>query len=234
MTDQGCELPCASRRCSCPWVGRSRRSRAPSSGRPLDHDSTTPSAPRPARSGNRRSKGVKEIETVAEWLKNASTITLVCCLEAGCALGGRPPPPSPNTVNPVNHNGCSLSQQEHALARFAECVRAASPRRLPSSPLRASCVASSGPSLEPPPERRARKGKHKMHVDARSQRPSESGRRDSRHRCAAAGSPTDPRSQSEKASRRITVMRRPCRSANPRVIRRRCSLARPLTPSIDD
>jgi len=73
-----------------------------------------------------------------------------------------------------------------------------------------------------------------MHVDARSQRPSESGRRDPRVFCVAARLPADPRWQSEKASRRITVMRRLCRSANPRVIRRRCSLARSLTLGIDD
>jgi hypothetical protein len=72
-----------------------------------------------------------------------------------------------------------------------------------------------------------------MYVDARSQRPSESGRRDSRRFCVAAGSPADPRPQSEKASRRITVMRRLCRPANPRVIRRRCSLPRALTEGID-
>jgi hypothetical protein len=72
-----------------------------------------------------------------------------------------------------------------------------------------------------------------MHVDARSQRPSESGRRDSRRFCAAAGSPADPRAQSEKASRRIMVMRRLCRPANPRVIRRRRYLARSLTLGID-
>ena len=73
-----------------------------------------------------------------------------------------------------------------------------------------------------------------MHVDARSQRSSESGRRDSRPPCVARGLPLNPRAQSEKASRRITVMRRPGRPANPRVIRRRCSLARPLTPGIDE
>lgn len=73
-----------------------------------------------------------------------------------------------------------------------------------------------------------------MNVDARSQRSSESGRRDSRTFCAAAGSPADPRHQSEKASRRITVMRRLCRPANPRMIRRRCSLTRSLTSDIDD
>lgn len=73
-----------------------------------------------------------------------------------------------------------------------------------------------------------------MNVDARSQRSSESGWRDSRPPCVATGSPANLRPQSEKASRRIKVMRRHCRPANPRLIRRRCLLARSLASRIDN
>ena len=66
-----------------------------------------------------------------------------------------------------------------------------------------------------------------------SQRASQERRRDSRHFCMAVAQAADPRVQSEKASRRITVMRRLVRSANPRVINRRSILARLRTPGLE-
>lgn len=53
--------------------------------------------------------GVSEPETIAGWLKEASTISLVCCLEAGCIWRGS--------------DSASVSGAEGALTRFAECLR---------------------------------------------------------------------------------------------------------------
>jgi hypothetical protein len=61
--------------------------------------------------------GQRKIETIAAWLRNAQTVDLVCCLESGCALRAR---------RSVSQPGFSLlSQQQHALARFGECLRGA-------------------------------------------------------------------------------------------------------------
>jgi hypothetical protein len=57
-----------------------------------------------------------------------------------------------------------------------------------------------------------------MSVEVASQEASRATRKDSRLRWVAMAYPVDPRPQSEKASRRITVMRRLVRPANPRLI----------------
>jgi len=53
--------------------------------------------------------GIKEPETVTGWLRHAKTITLVCCLGAGCVLR-------------VVDNVCHISLPGHELAKFAECI----------------------------------------------------------------------------------------------------------------
>jgi len=55
--------------------------------------------------------GTREIETIATWLAHAQAVTLVCCLEAGCAMRLDSP--------------ASLSDREGALTLFAECLRGA-------------------------------------------------------------------------------------------------------------
>jgi hypothetical protein len=61
--------------------------------------------------------GVSDVGTIASWLKTAKTISLVACLEAGCALRSR-----------GTGHGTQLSfvsQGDDVLGRFGECIRGA-------------------------------------------------------------------------------------------------------------
>jgi len=66
-----------------------------------------------------------------------------------------------------------------------------------------------------------------MSVEVISQEASQARRGNARFRCVATACAVDPRLQREQALRRITVMRRLCRPANPRVI----TVAAPLLAS---
>ena len=62
--------------------------------------------------------GVQEPETLADWLRGASTIGLVCCLETGCAL---------RVSRQMNVS--AVSGVEHALSSFAEHLAGSIRRR---------------------------------------------------------------------------------------------------------
>lgn len=55
--------------------------------------------------------GVTQVETLAKWLQDATTIRLVCCLEAGCAFR-----------KPREQKGCSVVRRDDALPMFARHV----------------------------------------------------------------------------------------------------------------
>ena len=67
-------------------------------------------------------KGPKKPETLAEWLREASMIRIICCLDTGCAY-------RPHHMDQTNFGGCSLtSTPERSLTYFSEIVSAGASR----------------------------------------------------------------------------------------------------------
>lgn len=160
---------------------------------------------------------------------------------AEAARGGRLGTTTPAPTKPDHEGALARSARARRRARLQSARAASSPILAPdltretfSGRHRRRCTRTLWIRLGHRPYR-CLKGEGPLSFDARSQRSTEPGRRDSRRLCVAAAlSPHDPRAQTEKASRRTTdVRRRSRRPANPRVIRRRCSLGRPLTEGIE-
>lgn len=59
-------------------------------------------------------EGIKKVETLAEWLREAKTISAIACLESGCVWG---------YTKHTLENSCTIAQREDALMAFAGIIR---------------------------------------------------------------------------------------------------------------